>query len=131
MARYNPFFEKAGMVKVAESSGDVTVRRAVERLGELGFKPYLLASEGANLRRLMEMSRGEVERVREVLLKVSGGYYRRLKGSGKPYMRKAEYERFIREASEEALAKAIRRLAILSQTKVYLVWKREAGRQSI
>ncbi|KYH39677.1 MAG: Sigma 54 interacting domain protein [Candidatus Bathyarchaeota archaeon B26-2] len=131
MARYNPFFEKAGMVKVAESSGDVTVRRAVERLGELGFKPYLLASEGVNLRRLMEMSRGEVERVREVLLKVSGGYYRRLKGSGKPYMRKAEYERFIREASEEALAKAIRRLAILSQTKVYLVWKREAGRQSI
>jgi hypothetical protein len=45
-------------------------------------------------------------------------------------MRKAEYERFIREASREALAKAIKRLAILSQTKVYLVWKRreENGR---
>ena len=125
MARYNPFFEKAGMVKIAEAGGDRTVKRAVQELAEIGFKPYLLASEHANLRRLREMTPEEVEEVRKVLLRVSGGYYRRLKGSGKPYMRRAEYERFIEESSREVLAKVLRRLAVLSQTKVYLLWKRE------
>jgi len=123
MARYNPFFEKAGMQRIAETRGDRTVQEAVTKLGELGFKTYALASQETNLNHLRGFKHEDMERVRDVLLKVSQGYYKRLKASGKAYVRKEEYMRFITEASAETLAKVISRLAVLAQTKVYLLWK--------
>ena len=64
-----------------------------------------------------------MEKVREILLGVSTGYYKRLKCSSKAYVKKAEFEEFVREASVETLATFLRRLAVLSQTKVYLLWR--------
>ncbi len=127
MARYNPFFEKAGMQRVAETRGDRTLQEAVTKLGELGFKTYALASQETNLNRLRALSGEELEKIRDVLLKVSQGYYKRLKASGKAYVRKEEYGRFITEASAETLAKVISRLAVLAQTKAYLIWKNPAS----
>ena len=64
-----------------------------------------------------------MEGVREVLLGVSTGYCKRLKCSSKAYVKKQEFEEFIRETSVETLATVLRRLAVLSQTKVYLLWR--------
>jgi len=47
MARYNPFFEKAGMTKVAERLPHKSIVEAVEKLRESGFNPVFLASEKA------------------------------------------------------------------------------------
>jgi hypothetical protein len=55
---------------------------------------------------------------------VSQGYGKRLKASGKAYVGKAEFQKFVAEATDETLAKVISRLAILAQTKVYLLWKK-------
>ena len=41
----------------------------------------------------------------------------------KAYVKKAKFKEFVREASVETLAIVLRRLAVLSQTKVYLLWK--------
>jgi len=123
MAKYNCFFEKAGMTKIAESKPDKSIVEAVERLRDLGFNPVALASERSNLKRLRALSPKEVQKVHEILLGVSSGYYKRLKGSGKAYVNKSEYGEFMRKASHEKLAKVLRTLAILTQTKVYLLWK--------
>ncbi len=123
MARYNPFFEKAGMHRIAETRGDRTVQEAVTKLGGLGFKTYALASQETNLDCLRALSREELEKVRDVLLKVSQGYCKRLKASGKAYVQKEEYRGFITEASAKTLAKVISRLAVLAQTKAYLLWQ--------
>lgn len=124
MAKYNPFFEKAGMEKIAESHGDKTVREAVKRLEELGFKPYALASPEMNLKQLKTLKPMELKRVKEALMKVSPGYYKRLKATGELYSRKDEFTKFITEAPLETLAKVISRLAVLAQKKVYLLWRR-------
>jgi len=123
MARYNRFFEKAGMQKIAEARGDGTVQEAVNHLEELGFKAYALASQETNLNHLKDLGCDEMEKVKETLLNVSQVYYKRLKGSGKAYVKKIEFERFIAEAQNETLAKVISRLAVLNQTKVYLLWE--------
>ena len=60
----------------------------------------------------------DLDEVREILLGISSGYHKRLKCSSKAYVKKQEFEEFIVKASVETLATVLRRLAILSQTKV-------------
>jgi GNAT superfamily N-acetyltransferase len=124
MARYNPFFEKGGMTKITEAHGDATIQTAIEKLTALGFKPYALASQETNLTRLGQLNLRDIQKVKEALQEVSQGYYKRLKASGKAYVRKTEYAKFISEASKETLAKVLSRLAILAQTKAYLFWRK-------
>jgi len=54
---------------------------------------------------------------------ISSGHYKRSKAAGKVYLKKSEFKELITEASLETVAKVISRLAILTQTKVYLLWK--------
>lgn len=126
MAKYNPFFEKAGMQKIAESTPDKTIMAAVEKLRKIGFNPVFLASEKQNLHILKKLTQKELKNVKEALLSISSGYYKRLKGSHKAYVRKSEFKEFIENASLSRVAKVLRRLAVLSQTKVYLLWRNPA-----
>lgn len=123
MAKYNPFFEAAGMTKVAESKPDKTLFQAVEELRSLGFNPVTLASETANRRTLQKMSVSQIEECKRALTTISAGYYKRLKATGKAYVKRSEFWEFIGKASVESLAKVLRRVAVLTQTKVYLLWE--------
>ena len=123
MARYNRFFEKAGMTKITEARGDSTIQTSVEKITALGFKPYALTNKETNLNRLSQLTPVELQKTKKALLDVSQGYCKRLKASGKAYVNRAEYSKFISEASKETLAKVISRLAILAQTKAYLIWR--------
>jgi len=123
MARYNPFFEKAGLKKIIESQGHESVRHAVGNLEKLGFKRYTLASTETNLQLLKTFSKEELEEIKAILLTVSTGYYKRLKSTSKPYVKREEFKEFLEEASLETIAKIISRLAVLAQTKVYLFWQ--------
>lgn len=128
MARYNPFFEKAGMTKVAETRPDEVILEAIEELRTLGFNPIFLASIKYNLQRLCNKPT-VVSKVREVLKFISkkggGGIYRkRIAAIGGAYIKHAEFWRRVDSASIEKLAKMLRVVAILAQTKVYLLWKR-------
>lgn len=123
MARYNPFFEKAGMEKIIESHGHESVRHAVEKLEKLGFKPYTLASTEANSQLLRTFNKEELEEIKTILLTVSPGYYKRLKSTSKPYVKREEFKEFLEGASPGTIAKLISRLAVLAQTKVYLFWR--------
>ncbi len=123
MARYNRFFEKAGMTKIAESTPDKNLMEAIEKLKRLGFNPVNLASEKNNLLLLSRLGMEEKERLKQALINNSDGYYKRLKGSRKAYVKKEEFKKFLDKASMEDLAKVLRRLAIITQTKVYLLWR--------
>jgi len=87
----------------------------------LGFdvrsKPYALASTETNLKQLSKPNPEALMKVREILLGISPGCYKRLEASGKVYPKKSEYKEFTTEASLETLAKVISRLAVLAQTK--------------
>jgi len=125
MARYNPFFEKAGMIRIAERRPPEKVMKTLRVLEDLGFKRYLLTSVEYNLERLKNLTDEEIRRVRDAL--TATGQYKRLMTTRKAYPRKEEFRRWIEDQSLEAIAKVLCRLAVLAETKVYLFWKREAS----
>jgi ABC-type ATPase with predicted acetyltransferase domain len=125
MARYNPFFEHGGMRKIAESKPDKTVSSAIEKLKALGFNPLFLSSEKYNMQTL-RTNPTYIEAVREILSSLHNPLLLKFADSHDPYGRKAEYQAMMRNASVEKLAKMLRCLAVLAQTKVYLFWITQA-----
>jgi hypothetical protein len=65
-------------------------------------------------------------RARAILNKLSGPYARRLLGIYTIFPKRSEAHRAIDGASLEKLAKMLRVLGFLAQTKVYLFWRNPA-----
>jgi len=72
---------------------------------------------------LQDLKPSELEKCKQILLAVSTGYYKRLKASAKAWVKKPEFEAFLERSNPEDLAKVLRRLTIIMQTKVYLLWR--------
>jgi len=123
MAQYNPFFERANMRKIVERTAEPSILRAVKTLEDLGFKSYLLSSTQSNLEHLKTLGEIELEKARGALLQVSSGYYKRLRSTHEPFVRKKAFDEWIRKIPSEILVKVISHLAVLAETKVYLFWK--------
>jgi len=122
MALYNPFFEKAGMKRIAERKPNRMIIEVVEVLEKLGFKRYLLASEEYNLKKLQSLRDEEIREVIDALKKT--GQYKRLMATGKAYPRREEFEEWIARQDLRRLAEVLTRLAVLAETKVYLFWEK-------
>ena len=123
MARYNPFFEKAEMQKIAEQTPSQSCVDALEKLHTLGFNPILLASTKQNIRQLKKMSYQELEKCRDILATVQSLRLRR-SIVPKPFVSAEAYKSALREAKIEKIAQALRVLSILTQAKVYLLWRK-------
>jgi ABC-type lipoprotein export system ATPase subunit/GNAT superfamily N-acetyltransferase len=126
MAKYNPFFEKAGMTKIAESKPDPKVSAAIEKLKASGFNPLFLSSEKYNMQILLDNPL-RVKLVREILSSLHNPLLLKFASSHDPYGRKAEYQAMVHNAPVEKLAKMLRTIAVLAQTKVYLFWANSAN----
>ncbi|MDH5461661.1 MAG: ABC transporter ATP-binding protein [Candidatus Bathyarchaeota archaeon] len=118
MARYNPFFERAGMKKICDSKPDKSVRDVVATLEKRGFTPYMLSVQEYN----KWMLKGQVKEVKSILNTFTYPYTRRIAGAHGHFTME-DYEKWLKQADREDLAGALRRLAQLNQTKVYLFWK--------
>jgi len=121
MARYNPFFEKAGMIRIAERRPPERVVKTLRVLEDLGLKRYLLTSVEYNFERLKEMTDDEMRRIKDAL--TATRQYKRLMSTRKVYPRKEEFKRWIENQSLEVIAKVLCRPAVLAETKVYLFWE--------
>jgi hypothetical protein len=122
MARYNPFFEKAGMRKTMESKPNPNVLVAIEELRRLGFNPIMLGSVNYNMEKIREVGRNKIESILIGFCRKEGSLRKRLLSFHRLYPKQAEAEAKIKAASIEILAKVIKRLNFLAQTKVYLFW---------
>jgi len=120
MARYNPFAEHAGMIRICESKPDETILEAVTKLEKLGFTSYLLAVPEYNKQKL----KGNEIAVKEILEKFSYPYNRRIAGAHGNFKNK-DYREWLENADTEELAKAHTRLAQLNQPKIYLFWQND------
>ena len=123
MARYNPFFERAGMKKIVEQAPDPSCLEATEKLRQLGFNPVLLASERQNLQRLKNMNPENVKQCKKILAEIRSPRLQRAAVPEKPYSNAQQYQSALEKAGIEKIAKILRVLSILMQTKVYLLWK--------
>jgi ABC-type ATPase with predicted acetyltransferase domain len=123
MAKYNPFFEKAGMQKIAESTPNQNVLRAIEQLRLLGFNPIMLGSLKYNAQKIMSAGRSRVFQVLEELSRKEGTLRKRLVSLDGAFPKHLEFLEKIQSLDEEGLAAVLKRLSFLAQTKVYLFWR--------
>ena len=122
MARYNPFAERAGMKKICESKPHRSILEAVVELEKLGFVSHLLAVPEYDKR----MLKGRIRLVKEIVSSFGYPYNRRVAGQS-GHFTKEDYRKWLKNAERDDLALALRRLAQLNQSKVYLFWKRSSA----
>ena len=126
MAKYSPFAERAGMRKVAEQQSIESIKRQTQVLNSLGFNLQLLGSHHYVDGKLESLNEQQVKEIETAFLASS---HPRIKkeviASHDPFGRRtATYTKDVRIADNHKLAKLIKILAMLSQTKVYLFWKK-------
>jgi ABC-type lipoprotein export system ATPase subunit len=122
MAKYNPFFEKAGMHKITETKPNQHVQQATEQLTKLGFNPLLLNSTQHTTQTIHTTNRNSLTNILAELSKKEPALRRRLLGSGSIYQSHAEFTEKISSLAPQDLAEVLKRLDFLRQTKVYLFW---------
>jgi ABC-type ATPase with predicted acetyltransferase domain len=123
MAKYNPFFERAGMQRVAESKPNRHVLAALAALERLGFDEALMGSESYNQKKLEQIG---IQPVTDLLLELSrrdATLRRRLVSLKNVYPPHAEFAAKISQCGAVELAAALKRLCFCAQRKVYLFWR--------
>ncbi|MEM3580201.1 MAG: GNAT family N-acetyltransferase [Candidatus Bathyarchaeia archaeon] len=125
MAKYNPFFERAGMQKIAESKPNPHLQKATEKLEALGFKPYMLQNQKYNMEKISEIGRSEIIKILTELSEKGVIPRKRIISASKTYPSHTEFKEKIEKLNSEGLAKVLKRLSFLMQTKVYLFWAKD------
>jgi ABC-type ATPase with predicted acetyltransferase domain len=124
MARYNPFFEKAGMQRLAESKPNPHITKTLEHLSKLGFDTALLAGTRYAEHVVSETGTKTISAMLEELSKHDASIRRRIVGTRNIYPKHEEFVAKIRKLDTAGLAKALKRLSFMAQTKVYLFWRK-------
>jgi ABC-type lipoprotein export system ATPase subunit/GNAT superfamily N-acetyltransferase len=122
MAKYNPFFEKAGMQKIAQSQPSTAVTKALGKLEELGFDRTALTSEAYNEKSLAKTGVIPVLEIFEELSRKDAATRKRLINLPKPYPKHDEFSAKLHSLNHTALAELLKRLSFAAQTKAYLFW---------
>jgi cellulase/cellobiase CelA1 len=124
MAKYNPFFEKAGMQRITESKPNPHITKALQSLTNLGFDTALLAGTQYAEHTIAETGTKTISAILENLSKHDASVRRRLASLHNVYPKHDEFTAKIRELDATGLAKALKRLSFMAQTKVYLFWRK-------
>jgi ABC-type transport system involved in cytochrome c biogenesis ATPase subunit/GNAT superfamily N-acetyltransferase len=119
MAKYNPFFERAGMTKVQETSPHPEITGFVDALEGFGFKAYLLSVFNHNYAQLD----GKLTVLKDLLRTIRFPYNRRIARQSGNFTKK-RWETWLQKASRKDLANALTVVAQLNQTKAYLFWRK-------
>ncbi|MCW4010625.1 MAG: ATP-binding cassette domain-containing protein [Candidatus Bathyarchaeota archaeon] len=122
MAKYNPFFEKAGMQKISQSQPSNAVTQALAELEKLGFDPALLTSESHNEKIISQIGKEHVLGVLQELSRKNGAIRKRIANLQNVYPKHEEFTTKINSVDTAGLAKMLKRLSFTAQTKIYLFW---------
>ena len=124
MAKFSPFAEKAGMRRVAEQQSVESVSKVSHMLLELGFDMHLLGRERYVKAKLENLSPAQLSSLREAFVKNSHPRFKKEFASSRhqPFGKTSDYIKGIENADSEKLARLIKIVGMLLQTKVYLFW---------
>ncbi len=125
MAKYSPFAEKAGMKKISEQQSVEGIKKLTHTLKELGFDLQLIGSQHYVESKLNSLSEKQTEELKVAFIANKHPRFKKEVSSSRhqPYGKTSDYVNYIQTADNMKIAKLIKILAMLSQTKVYLFWK--------
>jgi ABC-type ATPase with predicted acetyltransferase domain len=124
MAKYSPFAEKAGMQKIAQQQSVESVSAITKTLLQLGFNLQLLGSERYIGEKLESLNPQQLSAIKTAFTKNSHPRFKKefTVNRHQPFGKTSDYTLAIRNANNEKIAKLIKIVGMLSQTKVYLFW---------
>jgi len=125
MAKYNPFFEKAGMQKIAETKPSKHVLNALKTLEALGFDIALMTSASYNEQKIKTLSTQPIIDTLTELSKHDGNIRRRLTNTKNIYPKHQEFTQKINTYTTQELANTLKKLSFTAQTKTYLFWTKQ------
>jgi hypothetical protein len=126
MAKYNPFAEKAGMVKVVLQEPPKEAMKVLQVLEKLGFNRELLGSSRHVSETLVGLSQNQLAELKNTFSRFRHTRFSKSFSYHLPYGTVEAYRRQIQGASLEKLAALIKICGFLLQSKVYLFWGKEA-----
>jgi ABC-type transport system involved in cytochrome c biogenesis ATPase subunit/GNAT superfamily N-acetyltransferase len=128
MAKYNPFAEKSGLEKILEQKPSEEAKRAADVLSGLGFDLKLSGSQKYVSNKLENLSSEQLATLKGTFMKNDHPRFRRAFAANrkKPYGTSAAYAEGVRKTNLEGMAKLIRIVGMLLQTKVYLFWRKQS-----
>ena len=127
MAKYNPFFEKAGMQKIAESQPNPHLLKAIEKLRTLGFELHMLQSQKHNMEKIKKVGKRKIVNILLELSRKGAVPRKRVLPASQAYPSREEFADKVKRLNCEGLAKVLKRLSFMAQTKVYLFWTKEGS----
>jgi GNAT superfamily N-acetyltransferase len=122
MAKYNPFFEKAGMCKTAESQPVKEALKITKVLNKLGFNVTYLRSPKYVLKKLASLNAQELSMLKTAFSENKHPRFMKEFSFHDPYGRSEFYKKAVETADSQKLAKLTSICGMLLQTKVYLFW---------
>jgi hypothetical protein len=122
MAKYNPFFERAGMQKIAESPQVKSAYNVAEMLKTLSFNVTFLRSPRYVLSKLASLSVQELSMLRETFAENKHPRFMKEFSFHDPYGKSKFYKEAVKNADMEKFKKLIGICGMLLQTKAYLFW---------
>jgi len=111
MAKYNPFFEKAGMKRVDYQPTDQQYQKALAKLEAMGFNLELLASKKQNLNTIQNLTEDQIKELQHITL---NHFF-----SQKHHTNK-KLQQAVQEGDKEALAEALTHKRL---KPTYLIWQ--------
>jgi len=130
MARYNPFFEHAGMTRIHTTTPTKQAQTIHNTLQKLGFNTTLLSSENHAQTQLNRLNPAQLATLRQTFAQ---NYHPRLAKEffhNEPYGTHQQYRQRLQTATHDKLAKLITVTALLLQTKIYLFWRGNPHKQT-
>ena len=124
MAKYSPFAEKAGMQKITEQQAVESVSVVARTLSDLGFDIQLLGSERYVLGKLQTLRLEHMRKLKEAFIKSKHLRFKKefTVSRHQPFGKTSDYVKCIQKADVPKIAKLIKLVGMLLQTKVYLFW---------
>ena len=122
MAKYNPFFERAGMQKIAQSKPTQATTQALTNLNQLGFDTELLSNITYNEKQINQTGKEKIRKLLETLSLQDASKRKRLACLQSVYPKHEEFQTKINNMETADLAKVLKRLCFGAQTKIYLFW---------
>jgi len=125
MAKYNPFFEKAGMrlIKIQQPSKEA--KKIRDELIKYGFDIERISSQKYNLQILQRLREEELQEIKQFFYRNIHPRFKRYVSGRRFFCDKNLWVEKIQGFSLERLAGIIRVAGLLCQTKAYLSWNRD------
>jgi ABC-type ATPase with predicted acetyltransferase domain len=125
MPKYSPFAEKAGMQKIIEQQTVESISAVTKILQELGFDFQFLGSERYVQEKLQRLSPKQISQLKNAFIKSKHPRFKKEFASSRhqPFGKTSDYERCVQSVDLAKIAKLVKLVAMLLQTKVYLFWK--------